>query len=54
MGEYRGVQIFRDGSRIKAKCKHSSSGDAWVGFCRFCKNSCPLAGVPREELEQAV
>ncbi len=54
MGEYKGVPIYVDGGRIKAKCKNSSSGDAWVGFCKFCKNVCPLAGVPRDELERAV
>jgi hypothetical protein len=54
MGEYKGISIFSDGGRIKAKCKNSSSGDAWVGFCKFCKLSCPLAGVPKDELERAV
>jgi len=54
LGEYNGVEIFNDQGRIKAKCNLSSSGATWVGLCKHCKASCPLAGVPKDVLEKAV
>lgn len=49
-----GVEIFFDGTRIKAKCKTSSSGASWVGYCKYCQYQCPLRGKLSAEFEEAM
>jgi hypothetical protein len=45
------VNVFDDRGRLKAVCKFSSSGDTWIGFCKFCKNDCALAGKTQDEIK---
>ena len=49
-----GVEVAFEGTRLKAKCKFSSSGSSWVGFCLYCKNECPLKGKPMSEFVEAM
>lgn len=49
-----GVEIFLDGERIKVNCKNSGSGYSWVGFCKYCKRTCPLSGKLMVEFEEAM
>lgn len=45
------VNVFDDRGRWKATCNYSSSGDSWIGFCKFCKNDCTLAGKTQDEIK---
>ena len=46
------VNVKDDNGRLKADCNFSSSGDSWIGFCKFCKNECGIAGKSQAEIKQ--
>ena len=45
------INIWEDHGRVKTSCDYSSSGDTWIGFCKFCRNDCGLAGKSQEQIK---